>query len=191
MRKRLTALQDRIAASKANGIRREIPEDFKYNKKKLKHLQRVLHNVNVSLGTLVSALAEISRVKGRDISPDGLLGGLGYILPLHEVKQTLITSVHSLGDVADCLADELTNPRWNAEDDPETKKIVKEKENVEEQVEEQIEDITPEDVVTSREVEDLEEDLPESCRLNKTAQDVFAGAVRDVLLTRGPVELGQ
>jgi len=185
MRKRLTKLQDRIAAaSKSNGLRREIPEDFKYNKKKLKHLQRVLHNVNVSLGTLVSALAEISRVKGRDISPDGLLGGLGYIIPLHDLKQSIINSVHALGDISDCLADELTNPRWNAEDDPEVKKVVQEKEKIEEQVEEQIEEITPEDVITSR-------DLDESgvTRMEKTAEDAFSAAVRDALMTRIPVEI--
>ena len=177
-RQRLTALQDRIAAGKMNGLRREIPADFSYNKKKLKHLQKVLHNVNVSLGTLVSALAELSRVKGRDISPDGMLGGLGYIIPLHEVKQTLISSVHSLGDVADCLADELTNPKWNAEEDPETKKVVKEKEEMEEQVEEKIEEITPEDVITSRELDDS--------GLSKTAEDAFAKAVQKSLMTRGP-----
>ena len=62
-RKRLSTIQDKIAAGKTNGLRREIPDDFAYNKKKIKHLQRVLHNVNVSLGTLVSALAEMSKVK--------------------------------------------------------------------------------------------------------------------------------
>jgi len=181
MRRRLTLLQERIAATKANGLRREIPEDFKYNKKKLKHLQHVLHNVNVSLGTLISALAEISRVKGRDLSPDGLLGGLGYILPVKDIKQTLITSVHQLGDVADTIADELTNPRWNVEDDADVKKVIKEKEEVEEQVEEQIEDITPEDIVTSRETEDTD-------GISKTAEDMFAAAVCDNLKTRGPIK---
>ena len=84
-----TRLTQRIASG---SVRREIPEDFKYNKKKLKHLKHILHNVNIALGTLVSALNEFSRVKGPDISPDGLIGGLGYVLPVKDIKESLKTA---------------------------------------------------------------------------------------------------
>ena len=82
MRNRLTERQAKQAAA---GLRREISEDFKYDKKKIKHLQKILHNVNISLGTLSSALNEFSRIKGHTFSPDGLLGGLGYIMPIKSV----------------------------------------------------------------------------------------------------------
>lgn len=157
MRRRLTAKFERIKQAAGNGLRREITDDFKYDKKKLKHLKHILHNVNVSLGTLVSALNEFSRLKGPDVSPDGMLGGLGYIMPIKEIKDTINTSVRSLSDVADSLADEMENPRWNAEDDKEVKELLKEKEEIEDKVEEQAEedaesDINPDDVITSREV---------------------------------------
>jgi hypothetical protein len=131
MRKRLTEHSSNKQA--AAGLRREISDDFKYDKKKLKHLHRILHNVNIAVGTLGSALSEFSRVKGPAISPDGLLGGLGYIMPIKNVKEVITTSVHSLSEIADSLADELTNPHWNAEDDKETKEVLKEKEKVEEE----------------------------------------------------------
>jgi hypothetical protein len=181
-------ITQRMAAGKGNSNRREIPEDFKYNKRKLKPLKRILHNVNVALGTLVSAHNEFSRIKGPDISPDGMVGGLGYILPIKDVKEALNVCIRSLSDVSDSLADEMTNPHWGAEEDNEVKKLIKEKEEVEEQVNETEEaleesdepseesdepseesdgpseesdepkkkddpDITPQDIITSRDFE--------------------------------------
>jgi len=137
MRNRLTNRQA------SPSLRREISEDFKYDKKKLKHLQRILHNVNISVGTLVSALNEFSRVKGPAISPDGLLGGLGYIMSVKNIKEILNSSVHNLSDVADSLADELTNPHWHA-NDKKTKEIIKEKKEVEEKTQEVLDE--PENV---------------------------------------------
>jgi len=146
MRKRLTDNPEmmRIAGSGGGGVRREIPEDFKYNPKKLKHLKHILHNVTVALGTLTSCLSEMSKVKGPDVSPDGLLGGRGFIMPLKEMKETIYNTVHSLGNVADSIADELENPKWNIKD-KEVDELIKEKEEVEEKVEKVQEDMGTEE----------------------------------------------
>jgi len=161
MRERFTDNPGRLKT--AAGVRREIPSDFKYNPKKLKHLKKILHNVTVSLGTMTSSLNEFSKLKGPEVSPDGLLGGVGYIIPLKEIKETFNSSIRNLSDVADCLADELTNPRWDVQDDKDVKKLIKEKEEVLEDVEdaeedakkEDDDDLSPDDLVT---VKDLEED---------------------------------
>ncbi|MBE3086365.1 MAG: hypothetical protein IMZ64_09145 [Bacteroidetes bacterium] len=169
MRKRLTDHTSNKQA--AAGLRREISDDFKYDKKKLKHLHRILHNVNIAVGTLGSALSEFSRVKGPAISPDGLLGGLGYIMPIKNVKEVITTSVHNLSEVADSLADELSNPHWNAVEDKETKEVLKEKEKVEEETQEVLEapeEIAPADVLTSKEVKasniDTDKILPKAVK---------------------------
>jgi hypothetical protein len=172
-------ITDRLASKQAASSRREIPEDFQYNKKKLKHLKRILHNVNVALGTLVSAHNEFSRIKGPEISPDGLLGGLGYILPIKDIKEALNGCIRNLSDVSDSLADELTNPHWDAQDDSEVKKLIKEKEEVEEQVEEEVEnegeeensDIAPQDIITSRDFES-----------KKATDEAFANIVKKTLV---------
>jgi len=165
MRKRLT---QRLAEffpyeKKAKGeLKREITDDFKYNPKKLKHLKHILHSVNVSLGTLISALNEFSRIKGPDISPDGMIGGRGYIMTIRDIKEGLNTSVKTLTDVADSIADELTNPKWEAQNDKEVKELIEEKEKNEDKVEEVEEEIQPEDIKNSAEVEklsDLIEDI--------------------------------
>jgi hypothetical protein len=185
MRKRLTDT-GRLKTSAASSGRREIPEDYKYNPKKLKHLKHILHNVSVALGTLTSSFNEFSRFKGPDISPDGRLGGAGYILPLKDIKQAIQNSVYSLSDVADCIADELTNPKWESEKDPEVKELVKEKDEAVNKIEE---DISPGDVtgVPPEEEEKKEEEdsspppVPE-IKMSSNKKDVLATAVRQSLL---------
>ena len=190
-RKRLTEHFERVRMGAANGARREISEDFKYDKKKLKYIKRVLHNVNVALGTLVSAHNEFSRIKGPQISPDGLLGGLGYIMPIKEIKEILNDEIRKLSDIADCLADELTNPKWEAEDDKDVKKLLKEKEEIEDKVEEEIPEegdeeedgIAPDDVVTSTDVVKQASDSP--VKVGKKELDALSNAVRDSLVRFG------
>jgi len=163
-----------MGAQRTAGLRRAIPDDFTYNPKKLKHLKSILHNVSVALGTLSSALNEFSRLKGPEVSPDGMLGGVGYIMPIQEIKQGLTTSVHALSNMADCIGDELTNPRWNAREDKEVKELIKEKDKVTDKVDEQQEDLMapegdlgPEDIVT---VDEPNDDGPEKEPREKVLQ---------------------
>jgi hypothetical protein len=180
---------DRIKAA-AGGSRREIPDDFKYDKKKIKHIKHVLHNTTIALGTLVSALNEISRIKGPDISPDGLLGGLGYIMPIKDIKEKLNTSIRDLGDIADSLADELTNPKWDIKEDSDVKELIKEKEKVEEQAEESTGE-TPAESEAEAEPETEPEKAPEASispddvvtsTIDVVASDKLANAVKESLI---------
>jgi len=181
MRKRLTKKYDRVKnAANTTGLRREITNDFKYDKKKQKHIEFVLHNVNVSLGALVSALGRFSKVKGPDISPDGMLGGLGYIMPIKDIKNALNQMVRDLSDIQDSLGDELTNPKWGNKS-KETEKILKEKEKIEEKVEDMEEDsldIDPNDVVTSNELA-----IPKTASIDKESEDYLQKAVSNSLVS--------
>jgi hypothetical protein len=184
-RKRLTENRLRMATSTSNS-RREIPEDYEYNPKKIKHLKHILHNVSVAVGTLTSAFNEFSRFKGPDISPDGRLGGSGYVLPLKDIKQSIQNSVYGLSDVADCLADELTNPRWGVKDDKEVKQLLKEKDDVVEKVDDEVapkDDISPEDVTGNPEDNEEDADIPDmEVKMSNTKKNVLASAVRQSLL---------
>jgi len=119
----------------AGSMRREISPEFKYDPKKVKHIKKILHSTNVALGNMVSAYNEFLRVKS-NISPDGKLGGLGYVMEIKSMKETLNKAIHALSEVADSLTDELTNPAWHVGDDADVKKLIKEKEDIEEQAEE-------------------------------------------------------
>lgn len=175
----------RIAAEKASEKKRAKGEmirdigQFEYDPSKASVLKKALHNVNVSLGTLISAMKELSILRGSDVTPDGMLGGKGFVMPFKELKAKINTSITELSDVTDTLADELTNPKWGLSDS-ERRKVKKENEIVEEKVEEveeevpqgdtpdtedtdlppevekpSLDKINPEDVVDSFEVEAL------------------------------------
>jgi SMC interacting uncharacterized protein involved in chromosome segregation len=197
MRERLTDKVEQIRQAASNGVRREISDDFQYNKKKLKHLKHILHKLTVSVGTMMSALNEFSRVKGRDISPDGMLGGLGYIMPLKDIKEALVESVHKMSAVTDCIADELTNPKWNAEDDKDVKDLIKEKEQIEETVEEDLGDVSEEEMPEQEMPEEVPEEdsiSPEDiitstedrvASFSKETEAAYAEAVRRCLINAG------
>jgi hypothetical protein len=178
-RKRFTEYKDLFKIAAAGVLRREIPDDYSYNPKKAKHLKHILHNVSIALGTLTSALNEFSRVKSPEISPDGKLGGIGYIIPVKDIKQSINTSVHTLSNVADCLADELTNPRWSIAEDKEVQDLIKEKDEAIEKVEESPEndDIKTEDIVTVK-----DEDEKDPVDLETNVQEKLASAVSHSLV---------
>lgn len=152
-------------------------EGFDYDPSKATVLKKALHNINVSLGTLISAMKDLSILRGSEITPDGKLGGRGFVMPFKELKLKITTSIADLSDVTDTLADELTNPKWGLSNS-EKKKVKKENEQIEDKVEEieevvpgetapgdsdlppevdkpPLEDINPDDVVDSFEVEAL------------------------------------
>ena len=92
-------------------------EGFEYDPGKAKYLKKALHNINVSLGTLLAAMKELSLLRGSEITPDGMLGGRGFIMTFREIKSQLNEAIGNLSDVTDTLADELTNPRWGLTSD--------------------------------------------------------------------------
>ena len=108
---------------------------FDYDPKKAKHLKRSLHNMNVALGTLLAAMKDLSLLRGSEITPDGMLGGRGFVMPYKEIKVRLTESIGNLSDITDTIADELTNPKWKLSR-REVGEVRKEKKEIEETVDE-------------------------------------------------------
>lgn len=117
-------------------------DGFDYDKSKAKVLKRALHNINVSLGTLLAAAKDLSLLRGSEITPDGMPGGRGFIMAFRDMKRNLNEAIGSLSDVTDTLADELTNPNWGLSSKERTE-VKKEKEEINDTVEE-IEETVPE-----------------------------------------------
>lgn len=173
MRIRLT---DRLgfvktAEKKKNEEQKRVLDGFDFNPAKAAVLKRVLHSLNIALGNLISALRELSMLRGSEITPDGLLGGRGFIMPFKEIKGILNESVIKLSDVTDTIADELTNPKWGLNNE-EKKKIVQKNKKIEEEVEEVSEqqeeenmppdveeDVEPEDVKDAEEIEKMKKSI--------------------------------
>lgn len=165
--------KDKKTSAKGD-VHREL-EGFDYDKAKAKILKDVLHNVNVSLGTLMAAMKQLSMLRGSDITPDGRIGGRGFIMEFREVKQGINESVGKLSDITDSIADELKNPGWGLKDS-EVKRLKKEQEKVEE-IEEEVEEMAESEPEESESEEDSSEiTLDEEIEKEST---IGPGDVRD------------
>jgi len=177
--------------------------DFEYEKKNAKVLKKALHNINVSLGTLLAAMKDLAMLRGSAVTPDGKLGGKGFIMNFRDMKSTLNTAVSDLSDITDTIADELTNPRWGLSN-TEVKGIKKDQEKTEEEVEEVEEiveepkkekpedksegesgdDISPDDVKNSAEVESINRYkslLEGPSSMDKTARDLSKNILANLM----------
>lgn len=182
--------------TKKSDLVREL-DGFEYDKVKAKILKEVLHNMNVSLGTLMSAMKQLSTLRGSDITPDGKIGGRGFVMLFKDVKQGVNDCVGTLSDITDSIADELKNPKWGLKDS-ELKQVEDVRDKVNE-IEEVVEDLAekepsknetevPEELETEI-TETKEEESPEEETINSgdvlnsgdfgRYRDLVSGNVKD------------
>jgi hypothetical protein len=188
-----TAATEKKKKENAGEVRRNL-DGFEYDTAKASILKRSLHNINVSLGTLLSAMKDLSLLRGSEITPDGMLGGRGFIMPFKEIKLKINAAVSDLSDITDTIADELTNPKWGLSPE-EKKKVKKMKEEVEDKIEEVEETVpetpsdeqpgkeeTPEQPVEEEKPEIIDpDDVKDSAEVEsiKRYQDFIDGNVKD------------
>jgi len=93
---------------------RKIYPDFAFDPKNTKPLAKVLRATNAALGHSMSAYAIFAKLKSADISPDGSLGGKGYIAKIAEMRRAYMNCVEALSALSDTLYDEIRAPHWAA-----------------------------------------------------------------------------
>jgi hypothetical protein len=101
---------------------RKIYPDFAFDPKNTKPLAKVLRATNAALGHSMSAYAVFTKLKSADVSPDGSLGGKGYIAKIAEMRRAYMNCVEALSALSDTLYDEIRAPHWAAvsrQEDPE------------------------------------------------------------------------
>lgn len=106
---------------------RMITPDFAFNPKNTKPLAKVMRSTNASLGHAMAAYAVFTRLKSADISPDGALGGKGYIQKIGEMRRAYMNLIEALSALSDTLYDEIRAPHWAAisrQEDPEEREEV-------------------------------------------------------------------
>lgn len=92
---------------------REIQEDFEYNPKNMKPLAETLRAALLAMGHALSAHATFNRIKSAQVSPDGALGGKGYIQKIPDMRRQLMNVCEALSSLTDTLYDEIKAPHWN------------------------------------------------------------------------------
>lgn len=93
-------------------LKRAIPLDYKYDPSAIKPMAKMLWSMSVSLGHALSAHKTFVRLKSATISPDGLLGGRGYVMAVKDVRTMLHDACEALSALCDTVHDEINAPHW-------------------------------------------------------------------------------
>lgn len=92
---------------------RNIDPDYKFDAKNLEPLARTLRSLLMAQGHIQTARTTFTKVKSQSISPDGNLGGKGYIMPIKDVRKQLSNSDEALSSIIDCFDDEMKAVHWH------------------------------------------------------------------------------
>lgn len=94
--------------------KRNIPAEHAFDPRALKPMAKALWAASVSLGHALTAYRYLNRLKSATVSPDGMLGGRGYVMPVKEARQRLFDACEALSSIADTLYDEIQGPHWKS-----------------------------------------------------------------------------
>jgi hypothetical protein len=85
---------------------------FKYTAKKAKTLARILRGTMLAMGHTMSVYSMFAKLKSSEISPDGSLGGKGYIQKIKDMRFAYGNVIEALSGLSDTLYDEVKAPHW-------------------------------------------------------------------------------
>lgn len=138
---------------------RAIDPDYVFDLKNLEPIARTLRSALMALGHIQTARTTFTKIKSRNISPDGNLGGRGYVMPIKDIRKQLSNCDEALSSLTDALYDEMHAAHWHPDvhdsgGDPREREEVRE-------IMDDVEDIreSPEDWAEGEEAEMDEEDL--------------------------------
>jgi len=159
--------------------KRDIPREHPFDPKALKPMSKALLASSTALGHALTAYRYLSRIKSATVSPDGRIGGRGYVMEIQAARQKLYDASEALSAVSDTLYDEIQAPHWKPKlamlddnDKEDVSRFVGEAqevlENPEEEAEEQLEAIEKENDGKGSKKKDKDEGA-ESSQLPGTA----------------------
>jgi hypothetical protein len=86
--------------------------DFEWKAKNMKPLAKCMRAVNAALGHTMSGYTVFAKIKSAQMSPDGRLGGRGYIQKIADMRRSFMNIVEALSALSDTMYDELQAPYW-------------------------------------------------------------------------------
>jgi hypothetical protein len=112
-------------------VRRDIrAPGFKWSPDSMRDLAKVLWAVQRAHSYGISAYRIFSKINSSEFSPDGLLGGRGYIQSIKDMRSGLSQAVESLSSFSDTVHDELDADHWSEGQDQETDDLITDAEEV-------------------------------------------------------------
>ena len=112
-RQRITShnLMNKVAASKGDTAR-QLDGAPEYDKDQVAHLISILSYLNASITGVRGAIDDLSSIPWDSISPDGKLGGRGFVMPVPDFMDSLSEVFSTLTKLKSTVADEFNNPGW-------------------------------------------------------------------------------
>jgi hypothetical protein len=107
-----------------------------FNQKCAKDIARVLRSSLSALGHTMSAYTVFAKIKSRDISPDGNLGGRGYIMDIKSMRRQYMNIVEALSALSDTLYDEISEDHWQRAQEKIVERILDDAEEIRDDPEE-------------------------------------------------------
>lgn len=98
-------------------IRRDLRDDtFNFETDAHKNLAKILWASQRAHSYAMAAYRIMSKMSSSQFSPDGLLGGKGYIQSVKDMRGNLSGSVEALSSFSDTVFDEINAPHWKVAD---------------------------------------------------------------------------
>lgn len=91
---------------------REMDTEYEFKARNLEPLIRCLRSTLIALGHAQSAYNSFTKIKSREISPDGSLGGKGYIMKITDMRRQFMNCSEALSSLSDTIYDEIHAPHW-------------------------------------------------------------------------------
>ena len=105
------------SAKKTKALKRELAGTAPYKVNNIKYVVDMLTSVNTASASLARAGEILASISAHEISPDGLIGGRGYVMTIKDIRQDITAAINLVSDLNDSLSDELTNPKWELSPD--------------------------------------------------------------------------
>ena len=96
---------------------RVIDPDYKFDAKNLKPLAQTLRSALMALGHIQTARTTFTKIRSATISPDGNLGGKGYVLTIKDIRKMLSNCDEALSALTDSIYDEMQAVHWHPDVD--------------------------------------------------------------------------
>lgn len=125
-------------------IGRENLENFKLGDKGQKSIAKTYKHLATAFANMIQATNTFNRMKSSQISPDGKIGGKGFVTSLKDVRISLSNTTNILSELIDSFYDEINSPYWKKqtfEENQEVANIINDADRIIDNAEEDSHDI--------------------------------------------------
>jgi len=100
------------AFSQVGPSERDRSKSFEYDGGQLEPLAECLLSTTAAMAHAMRAYERFNNVRSSEVSPDGKLGGRGYIQNIKEMRKQFTNIVEALSSISDTIYDEIQAPYW-------------------------------------------------------------------------------